>query len=142
LNHSGTYISGVVKNQFEKPYMPTILNNIELFKGTRLYLRRNMTEAEKVLWEVLKEKKLCGYKFRRQHSIGYYIADFYCASERLVIELDGQHHYTPEGIIKDKERDNHLEELNIRVLRFENKKVLNNLTEVLKIIKKQLNSKK
>jgi very-short-patch-repair endonuclease len=96
-----------------------------------------MTEAELVLWEVLKDKKLCGHKFRRQHSIGYYIADFYCTSEKLIIELDGQHHYMTEGIAKDLDRDKHLEMMNIKVLRFENKEVLNNLTEVLKIIKGQ-----
>jgi very-short-patch-repair endonuclease len=94
-----------------------------------------MTEAELVLWSVLKAKKLCGRKFRRQHSIGYYIADFYCPSEKLIIELDGQHHFTQEGTENDIERDKHLEEMNIKVLRFENKEVLNNLTQVLKIIK-------
>lgn len=99
-----------------------------------------MTEAELVLWEVLKGKKLCGRKFRRQNSIGYYIADFYCPSERLIIELDGQHHYTPEGLEKDSERDDHLEELGIKVLRFENKEVLNNLTGVLKCIKSNFES--
>jgi very-short-patch-repair endonuclease len=78
---------------------------------------------------------LCGRKFRRQHSIGYYIADFYCPSEKLIIELDGQHHYTPEGIAKDLDRDKNLGIMDIKVLRFENKEVLNNLTQVLKIIK-------
>jgi very-short-patch-repair endonuclease len=99
-----------------------------------------MTEAELVLWEVLKGKKLCGRKFRRQNSIGYYIADFYCPSERLIIELDGQHHYTPEGLEKDSERDDHPEELGIKVLGFENKEVLNNLTAVLKCIKSNFKS--
>ena len=94
-----------------------------------------LTEAELVLWEVLKGKKLKGRKFRRQFSIGYYIADFYCPSERLVIELDGQHHYTPEGKKRDLERDENLEELNIKVLRFKNKEVMNNLTAVLRQIK-------
>ena len=115
--------------------MATKLYNIPYLKGTRKYLRRHMTEAELVLWEVLKGKKLCGRKFRRQHSIGYYIADFYCPAERLIIELDGQHHFTPEGIANDKERDEHLQLMNIKVLRFENKEVLNNLTGVLKRIK-------
>lgn len=115
--------------------MATKLNNLTYLKDTRDYLRKNMTEAELVLWEVLKDKKLKGRKFRRQHSIGYYIADFYCPSEKLVIELDGQHHYTPEGIAKDLERDNHLDMMKIKVLRFENKEVLTNLTNVLKIIK-------
>ena len=98
-----------------------------------------MTEAELVLWKVLKDKKLSGRKFRRQHSIGYYIADFYCSSEKLIIELDGQHHYTKEGLEKDIERDLHLGLMDKMVLRFENKDVLNNLTEVLKQIKAQFN---
>ncbi len=99
-----------------------------------------MTGAELALWEVLKDKKLGGRKFRRQHSIGYYIADFYCPSEKLIIELDGQHHFTPEGIAKDIDRDKHLEMMNIKVLRFENKEVLNNLTLVLKTIKAHFKS--
>lgn len=115
--------------------MATKLYNIPYLKDTRKHLRQHMTEAELVLWQVLKGKKLCGRKFRRQHSIGYYIADFYCPSERLIIELDGQHHFTPKGIANDKERDEHLEQMNIKVLRFENKEVLNNLTSVLKRIK-------
>jgi very-short-patch-repair endonuclease len=53
----------------------------------------------------------------------------------LIIELDGQHHFTPEGKLKDTERDNHIEEMKIKVFRFENKEVMNNLTEVLKRIK-------
>ena len=119
----------------ERIRMTTQLHNISILKDTRKFLRENMTEAEVVLWEVLKEKKLNGRKFRRQHSIGYYIADFYCPSERLIIELDGQQHYTPDGILKDRERDKHLSEMNITVLRFENKAVLNDLSQVLQCIK-------
>ena len=121
--------------------MTNKLYNLPYLKETRVYLRKNMTEAELVLWEVLKEKKLCGRKFRRQHSIGHYIADFYCSSEKLIIELDGQHHYTEEGIAKDIERDAHLALMDKKVLRFENKDVLNNLTEVLKKIKSEFNYK-
>src|SRR3970282_300141 len=98
--------------------MSNKLNNLTSLKVTRIHLRRNMTEAELVLWSVLKDKKLCGRKFRRQHSIGYYIVDFYCPSEKLVVELDGSQHYTVEGIEKDIERDNNLELMNIKVLRF------------------------
>jgi very-short-patch-repair endonuclease len=94
-----------------------------------------MTEAELVLWQVLKDKKQKGRKFRRQYSIGYYIVDFCCPSEKLIIELDGNHHYTHEGKEKDKERDAHLSLLEFKVLRFENKEVLENLNEVLKKIK-------
>jgi len=117
--------------------MTTKLYNLTYLKEIRVNLRKNLTEAELVLWEVLKDKKLSGRKFRRQHSIGHYIADFYCSSEKLIIELDGQHHYTPEGIEKDIERDTHLALMDKKVLRFENKEVLNNLTEVLKQIKAQ-----
>jgi very-short-patch-repair endonuclease len=106
--------------------MATKLNNLTYLKDTREHLRKNMTGAELVLWEVLKDKKLCGCKFRRQHSIGNYIADFYCSSEKPIIELDGQHHYTAKGITNDTDRDMHLKMMNIRVLRFENKEVLNN----------------
>jgi len=115
--------------------MPTSLHNLKCLKDTRRHLRRNMTVAELIVWSVLKDKKLCGRKFRRQHSIGYYIVDFYCPAEKLVIELDGQQHYTPEGVEKDKDRDKHLNLMNIKVLRFENKQVINNLTDVLKVIK-------
>jgi len=117
--------------------MPNKLYNLPHLKNKRINLRQNMTEAELVLWEVLKDKKLCGRKFRRQHSIGFYIVDFYCSSERLIIELDGQQHFTREGIEKDVERDKYLALLDKKVLRFENKEVLNNLTEVLKKIKWQ-----
>jgi very-short-patch-repair endonuclease len=120
--------------------MATKLNNLIYLKDTRDHLRKNMTEAELVLWELLKDKKLCGRKFRRQHIIGHYIADFYCPSEKLIIELDGQQHFTSEGIAKDSDRDSHLALMNIMVLRFENKEVLNNLTEVLKIIKSHFKS--
>jgi len=120
--------------------MSTKLYNVSYLKEKRKYLRENMTEAELVLWSVLKRKKFEGRKFRRQHSIGHYIADFYCSSEKLIIELDGQHHFTPEGLAKDKERDEHLALLNKKVLRFENREVLNNLTDVLKRIKKEFNN--
>ena len=65
--------------------MSTQLYNLPYLKEKRKYLRENMTEAELVLWSVLKGKKLEGRKFRRQHSIGHYIADFYCSSEKLII---------------------------------------------------------
>ena len=119
--------------------MKTQINNLPYLKEKRIYLRKNMTSAELVLWEMLKEKKICGRKFRRQHSIGNYIADFYCSSEKLIIELDGQHHFSEEGIEKDIDRDLHLSLMGKKVIRFENHQVLNNLTDVLKQIKAQFN---
>lgn len=120
--------------------MTTKLYNVLYLKEKRKYLRQNMTEAELILWSVLKGKKLEGRKFRRQHSIGHYITDFYCSSEKLIIELDGKHHFTEEGREKDQERDEHLALMNKKVLRFENREVLNNLTEVLQRIKKEFNT--
>jgi very-short-patch-repair endonuclease len=115
--------------------MPTTFCNIPYLKDTRAYLRKNMTDAERVLWSMLKGKKFYGRRFRRQHSLGYYIVDFYCSSEKLVIELDGQHHFTAVGKAKDKDRDDHLKEFGIKVLRFENKEVLNDLSTVLRKIR-------
>ena len=117
--------------------MTTQLYNLPYLKERRIQLRKNMTEAELILWAVLKDKKLKGYKFRRQHSIGNYIADFYCSAIDLIIELDGHPHCTREGMEMDLERDTHLALMGKKVLRFENKEVINNLTDVLKKIKEE-----
>ncbi|MBU0486357.1 MAG: endonuclease domain-containing protein [Bacteroidetes bacterium] len=121
--------------------MASELHDLPHLRTIRRELRSNMTPAERVLWNVLKEKGLKGRKFRRQHSIGNYVADFYCPSEKLVVELDGQHHYIPEGIENDKIRDQDITVLGIQVLRFENKEVLESLTEVLKKIKATFSEK-
>ena len=89
----------------------------------RRSLRNNQTPAEHLLWKALKNKQLQGRKFRRQHSIGNMIVDFYCPSERLAIELDGYYHYTLEGEKKDRRRTAFLKNLGIKVLHFENRDV-------------------
>jgi very-short-patch-repair endonuclease len=76
-----------------------------------------------VLWNILKSKNLNGRKFRRQHSIGNYIVDFCCPSEKLVIELDGNPHGEYHNIEKDKKRDQYLEGPGFSILRFENRLV-------------------
>ena len=73
-----------------------IHNKIEL-KGKRKFLRNNSASAEAMLWLLLKGKQLEGRKFRRQHSVGNYVLDFYCPSEKLAVELDGEPHFTDEG---------------------------------------------
>ena len=70
------------------------LNNKTVLEPRRKKLRRNLTPAEAFLWTVLKNSNLAGRKFRRQHSVGNYILDFYCDSEKLVVELDGEVHRT------------------------------------------------
>lgn len=72
---------------------------------------------------MIKNSQFEGRKFRRQHSIGNYILDFYCASEKLAIELDGARHFSGEGAAYDRERRSYLESKGIRVLRFENERV-------------------
>ncbi|UOY05583.1 DUF559 domain-containing protein [Muricauda sp. SCSIO 64092] len=98
-------------------------------------LRQNLTTAEAFLWKQLQHKKLDGRKFRRQHSIDHFIVDFYCASEKLIIELDGQVHQNPIAEEKDANRDAYLEALGYTVLRFENKMVFEHLSSVLREIK-------
>lgn len=101
----------------------------------RRTLRKNSTLAEVFLWKELKARKLEGKRFQRQHSIDYYIVDFYCASEKLVIELDGEVHNTPQAQEKDEIRTKRLNELGFNVIRFENKMIFDHLPSVLAEIK-------
>ena len=91
-----------------------------------------------MLWRELQQKNLHGYKFRRQHSVGYYILDFYCPSERLAIELDGDSHFTDEALKYDRERTAFLNSLNIRVLRFLNTDVYTCIESVCEKILEEL----
>ena len=97
-------------------------------------LRQSSTEAEKKLWELLRNRKLKGRKFRRQHALANYIADFYCHECKLVIELDGQFHKPEEAKLYDEARTNLLKEYDITVLRFWNAEVLDNPERVLEKI--------
>ena len=111
------------------------IHNIKTLKENRRALRNNMTSAETALWKVLQRSQIEGRKFRRQHSIDGHILDFYCASERLAIELDGAHHYTANGIENDAERTASLNMHNVRVIRFENKEVFEQLGSVIERIR-------
>lgn len=96
--------------------------------------RKNPTEAEAILWDNLRTNKL-GYKFRRQHPIENYIADFACLDVWLIVEIDGGYHNTSEQKKADEERDNFLKEIGFRTLRFTNEEVTKNLEQTLKKIK-------
>jgi len=109
--------------------------NKKSLKDFRKELRTNLTSAETVMWTALQKNQLENRKFRRQHSIGNYIVDFYCPSEKMAIELDGADHYTLEGSDNDFKRDKYLNSLGITVLRFENQDIFNNLDAVLEQIK-------
>lgn len=111
-----------------------MINTKSELKYRRKKLRNNMTEAEKELWKYLRKNQL-GVKFRRQHSIDYYIADFYCTQLKLVIEIDGNQHYTKEGKEYDELRENFMKTLEIETLRFSNVEVMNDIDAVLEKIK-------
>ncbi len=100
--------------------------------------RKNPTVAEKVLWMELKSKSLEYYKFRQQHMIGDYIVDFVCLSRKLVIEVDGDYHFTEEQAQLDHNRTTTLNELGFKVIRFTNEQVIKSVSEVLKEIKNEL----
>lgn len=101
----------------------------------RKELRENLTPAEAFLWKHLKSKQLEGKRFTRQHSVGNYIVDFYCASEKLIIELDGEVHMTANAMEYDEKRAKYLENLGYTVIRFENKMVFDNFPSVMMEIK-------
>src|SRR6187549_889669 len=101
-------------------------------------LRNRTTEAEQKLWSLLRNRQLKGKKFRRQHAIANYVADFYCNESRLVIELDGNFHTEAETKEYDKSRTNLLNELGITVLRFWNEEVIKDPGKVLEKISEYL----
>jgi very-short-patch-repair endonuclease len=97
--------------------------------------RQNPTPAEEVLWRVLRAGNLEGVRFLRQKAFGRYIVDFYCSSAKLVIELDGEIHDTPNAQTYDAIRTETLEAQGLQILRFRNEMILEQLPEVIKKIK-------
>lgn len=89
-----------------------------------------MTDVENLLWWKIRNKQLKGCQFYRQKIIGNYIVDFYCPKAKIVIELDGGQHYTNEGELKDLQRDEYMKTLGLKVLRFSDTDILNNLSGV------------
>jgi len=106
----------------------------EIIKRAR-ELRKNMTEAEKKLWLHLRKKKLMGLKFRKQHPIDTFIADFYCHECRLVIEVDGAIHNSKEANNYDSARNAEMERFGINILRFSNDQVMKQINLVINTIK-------
>lgn len=113
------------------------IKNVAYLESRRKNLRQNLTPAEAALWSLLQANKFKGKRFRRQHSIENYIVDFYCPSEKLIIELDGQVHNNVIAGMNDEERDERLKSLGYKILRFENKLVFEHTEWVLGEIEKQ-----
>ena len=97
-------------------------------------LRKRMPEAERRLWARLRNHQLGGFRFRRQHTIGPYIADFACVEARLVIECDGDQHGADDALIHDATRNAFMESEGWMVLRFWNPEIYNNMDGVLETI--------
>ena len=100
--------------------------------------RKVSTEVEEILCEVLRDRKLHRYKFRRQHPVSDFIADFYCHECRLIVELDGEYHNAIEQRQYDEGRTFELNELKIKVIRFTNREVLEDIDFVLREIETHL----
>jgi very-short-patch-repair endonuclease len=117
--------------------MPRIFNTVAL-KERRKELRNNQTLAEKTIWQKIRRKQLHGIQFYRQYGIGSYIADFYSPALKLCIEIDGDQHYTETGKEYDDERDNYIASLNIKVIHFRNREVIENTDKIVAKIKKEI----
>jgi very-short-patch-repair endonuclease len=115
-----------------------LIFNRREYKDRRRCLRANLSKAEIQLWCELSRLKT-GFKFRRQHGIGHYIVDFYCPSKKLVIEVDGDSHFESGQQIYDQERTEYLNALDIKVIRFTNQMIFDDLETVLIEIQKELN---
>ncbi len=115
------------------------------YRGGRYYtsllelvreLRKKQTTAEQIFWELVRNKRFLGLKLRRQHQIGTYIVDFFCPSEKLIIEIDGKIHLGSNQKKKDISRDLYLKELGCKIVRFANDKIYNDIEMVIKTISK------
>lgn len=101
----------------------------------RKLLRKNIPLSEKLLWKKLKGKNIAGYKFRRQYGVGKYVVDFCSPRLKLVIEIDGANHFFDnESIGYDINRQKYIESLGLRVLRFTNTDICNDINSVLDVI--------
>ena len=116
------------------------IDRYKLLKEFAKENRRHMTDAEKVLWKVLRQS-ICSFKFRRQHPIYDYIADFICLEERLIIEVDGAYHCELQQQEDDQIRTDILSDMGYKVLRFTNDEVLSSPHTVLNMIKEEINNK-
>jgi very-short-patch-repair endonuclease len=110
-----------------------------LFYNTKLKrysqeLRKNMTDAERLLWSKLRKKQLKGCQFYRQRIIGNYIVDFYCSEAKLIVEVDGGQHYDSEGRKKDELRENYMKNLGLEILRVSDCEVFKNIDGVVERI--------
>jgi len=101
-------------------------------------LRSNQTDAEAALWKRLRRKQVGGAQFYRQKPIGPFIVDFYCPAARLIVEVDGGQHFTEDGLAGDGERDGFLASMELLVLRYSNREVLEQINAVVENIAREV----
>ena len=109
-------------------------------KEYRRLLRHDMTPSERMLWKHISDKQLDGWRFRRQHVFGPYVLDFYCPVLKLCIEVDGELHQRTDVFEKDKEGTSFLESNGIKVIRFTNDEIENDISDVLERIRRFINN--
>jgi very-short-patch-repair endonuclease len=117
----------------------TQLFNKKSEKEKRRYLRTHQTFSEKIVWFNIKQRQICGERFLRQFSVDKFVLDFYCPRLHLGIEIDGDSHFeSEEAILYDKEREEFLTSLGIKIIRFTNKEINQNLDRVISKIETKI----
>jgi len=116
---------------------PKRVHNSKELLNIRKVLRNNPPQAEILIWKYL-QKSQFDYKFRRQHSIGKYVVDFYCPELKLAVEIDGPVHDEPKNIIHDSEKTEYILNKNIQLIRIDNKDVYTNINKVIEFIKSKI----
>jgi very-short-patch-repair endonuclease len=115
---------------------------VSALKNFARELREDQTAAEQLLWGIVRNRNVLGFKFRRQHQFGDYVADFYCHEAQLVIECDGSVHEGSEAWQHDQQRDAYMISQGLRILRLTNSQIFHDTEAVLDEIAKQLRAKR
>ena len=110
-------------------------------RNHRKYLRLNFTDAERLLWEKLRQRKILGFKFRRQYSVDYFVIDFYCPKLKFGVEVDGKIHLKKKVSNHDGNRDSYLNHFEISLLRIINERVFENINDVVHQIESEIDQR-
>jgi very-short-patch-repair endonuclease len=124
----------------EKEGVILFINNRSKYKCLRKGLRKKQTDAERKVWNFLRNKQILGFKFFRQYGVGGYILDFYCPRIKLAIEIDGGQHNENSVVLFDERRTKYLKSLGIKVVRFWNNDVLENIDGIYVKVLESVNS--
>jgi len=116
----------------------TKLYNLEILKSRRRVLRRNPPSPEIIVWNTVRNRQIDGCKFKRQYSVGRFVIDFFCPELKLAVEIDGDTHYKESEQEKDRHRQQYLEKLGIKFLRFTNQDINENLNGVVERIREYI----